>query len=489
MESSSQLTKFGHAMNQHFLFDPQFKNLNHGMSVSSSPLAAAYALNDPVTNVSCQGSFGTYPAPVQTVLRKYQSLAEAAPDKFMRYTYSPLLDAARASIAEQLKVPVDECVFIQNASSGVGTVLRNLVYERGDVIVYFDTIYAACEKLIASLIETTPNLVARKVQYELPCSHDVIVNNFLQLVKQVRSEGLKPRVAVFDTIVSMPGVRFPFERLTAECKKAGILSCIDGAHGVGHIPLNLRTLDADFFVSNCHKWVSNTSLLSSTLLTCSRWLYTPRGCAVFHVPQRNQHLIRTTYPTSHGFQPVVNIDPSAPIRNPLPPDGKSAFVSLFQFVATTDNAPYYCVPEALHFRRVVCGGEEKIYTYIRDIAQHGAERIAAVLGTDIMDDGAEWENGGGGLRDCAMANIRLPLSIDGVDQEEVDQARNWMEMQLADKYQTFACIYEYKGRLWARVSGQVYLELDDFEWLGGVLKRLCMAVKTGGHLQQLRSRL
>jgi hercynylcysteine S-oxide lyase len=263
MGSLSQPTKFGHAMNRHFLFGPKFKNLNHGTFVGGSLSAAAYVLNDQIADVSCQGSFGTYPVPVQTVFHKYQSLAEAAPDRFMRYTYSLLLDAARASIAEQLNVPVDECVFTQNATSGIGVVLRNLVYERGDVIIYFDTIYGACEKLIASLIETTPNLVARKVHYELPCTHDIIVNNFLQLVKQIRSEGMRPKVALFDTIVSMPGVRFPFERLTAECKKDGILSCIDGAHGVGHIPLDLRSLDADFFVSNCHKLIWNTHLPSS----------------------------------------------------------------------------------------------------------------------------------------------------------------------------------------------------------------------------------
>jgi hypothetical protein len=228
------------------------------------------------------------------------------------------------------------------------------------------------------------------------------------------------------------------------------------------------------------------------LLTCFRWLYTPRGSAIFHVPKRNQHLIRTTYPTSHGFRPVVSPDPSAPIRNPLPPDGKSAFVSLFQFVATTDNAPYYCVPEALHFRRKVCGGEEKIYKYIRDIAQHGADRIAVVLGTSVMDDGKYWEQGQGGLRDCALANIQLPLPIDGeggVSKQEVDQARNWIEWQLIEKYHTFACIFEYKQKLWSRVSGQIYLDLSDFEWLGGVLQELCTAVKAGEHRKQRTSRL
>ena len=58
----------------------------------------------------------------------------------------------------------------------------------------------------------------------------------------------------------------------------------------------------------------------------------------------------------------------------------------------------------MHFRREVCNGEEKIYNYIRDIAQHGADRIAAILGTNVMDDGADWQSTGG-VRDCALANI------------------------------------------------------------------------------------
>lgn len=200
-----------------------------------------------------QGSFGTYPIAVRKVQRNYQDLTLAAPDKFLRYTSPGLLDAARASIAQLLNVPVGECVFVENATTAINLVFRNLVYKQGDIIIYFDTVYGACEKTIASILETTPEVAARKVKYEFPCSHDLIVESFVNLIKQIKSEGLNPRVALFDTIVSMPGVRFPFERLTAECRKAGILSLIDGAHGVGHLALNLAELDADFFVSNCHK--------------------------------------------------------------------------------------------------------------------------------------------------------------------------------------------------------------------------------------------
>lgn len=202
------------------------------------------------------GSFGTYPKPVRDQFRHYQELAETHPDVFLRFEYPALLDAAREAAANLVNAPVEECVFVQNASTGVNTILRNLVYKEEDVIIYFDTVYGACEKTILHLLEIHPQLHAEKIEYEFPCSHDHIVSQFLDVVKKVKSSGQKPHVAVFDTIAAMPGVRFPFERLTRACKDEGILSCIDGAHGIGHIKLDLTALDADFLVTNLHKYVS-----------------------------------------------------------------------------------------------------------------------------------------------------------------------------------------------------------------------------------------
>lgn len=149
--------------------------------------------------------------------------------------------------------------FARSNPSGVNTILRNLQYKEKDCIIYFDTIYGACEKTLHSLVETNPQLQLRKVghgqdfAYSLPCTHSEILNALSQTISRVLYDGLTPKVCVFETIVSLPGVRFPFERITKMCKEYGILSLIDGAHGVGQIPLNLKQLDADFFVSNCHK--------------------------------------------------------------------------------------------------------------------------------------------------------------------------------------------------------------------------------------------
>jgi hypothetical protein len=104
--------------------------------------------------------------------------------------------------------------------AGINTVLRNLQYKDKDCIIYFDTIYGAIEKTLESIVETNPQLHLRKVGhgqefgYLLPCTHSEILNALSQTISRVMYDGYTPKVCIFDTIVSLPGVRFPFERIT-----------------------------------------------------------------------------------------------------------------------------------------------------------------------------------------------------------------------------------------------------------------------------------
>jgi selenocysteine lyase/cysteine desulfurase len=275
-------------------------------------------------------------------------------------------------------------VFVPNATTGVNTVLRNLVFKEGDVIIYFATTYGACVKTVEYIVETTP-AEARQIQYTYPLSDKDFCAAFEKTIQDLKAEGKNPKIAMFDTISSLPGVRTPFERMTEICRANNILSLIDGAHSVGQIEMDLTALDPDFYVSNCHKW-----------------LFVPRGCAVFYVPVRNQHLMRSSLPTSHGFVPRGE----AAINNPLPPSTKSEFINNMEFTATLDLAPYLCVPAALKWRsKVVFGkkrGEEAILAYCQQLARDGGKLVADAFESKVMD------NEEGSLTKCSMVNVPLP---------------------------------------------------------------------------------
>ena len=194
------------------------------------------------------------------------------------------------------------------------------------------------------------------------------------------------------------------------------------------------------------------------------------------MPERNQNLIRTSLPTSHGFVPI---DEQAPIFNPLPQGNRSRFVELFQFVATIDASPYLCIEEALKFRREVCGGEEAIMKYCEQVALEGGRKATKLLGTEMMEET--------NTRRGYFANVKLPLAIgDGIGEIKRQDALiflEWFAHRLVSGFDTFMALYLHGGCFWVRISGQIYVEIQDIEWGARVLNELCRRARMGEYLQ------
>jgi selenocysteine lyase/cysteine desulfurase len=228
MSATIQQPQFGKPMLKHWMFDPSYKNLNHG-------------------------SFGAHPISVRDAQRAYMDLADAQPDPYIRRYHGEYLDKAREAVGKLINAPKSDCVFVKNATTGVATVLYNLAFQPDEALIYFEPVYGAVEKGVVSLMEHR-SFQARKVSFQFPISEDELLSRFREVIRQTRDEGLEVRACVFDAIVSNPGVRFPFERITAICREEGILSVIDAAHSIGQIHLDMEKLQPDFFVSNCHKY-------------------------------------------------------------------------------------------------------------------------------------------------------------------------------------------------------------------------------------------
>ncbi|KAI2641314.1 PLP-dependent transferase [Xylaria nigripes] len=414
---------FGKSLLQHFDLNPEYRNLNHA-------------------------SFGLSPRDVRNHMRYHQDLYEAMPDDYIRYEYPAYLDECRASAAKFVNAPTDTIVFVPNATTGVNTVLYNLTWndDGKDEILYFSTIYGACGKSIDSIVDTRPGKVSsRSIDIAYPCEDEDIVNAFHDALNSSARAGKRVKLCLFDTVSSLPGVRFPFEAIVKACRDNGVMSLVDAAQGVGMVDIDLESLDPDFFVSNFHKW-----------------LFVPRSCALFYVPVRNQHMIRTTLPTSLGYA-----SKSGTRFNPLPPSDKPAFVQNFEFVGTMDTSPFVCVKKAIDWRERVLGGEARIREYNQVLAREGGKIIARILGTEVLDNKSRT------ISSCSMTNVALPIDVTIASAV----ACNWMMRTMSKEYKTFIAMIVHAGRVWARISAQVYLDLEDFEWAGHMLLELCERIK------------
>lgn len=391
-------------------------------------------------------------------LRHYQDATEARPDHFIRYDYPRLLDESRAAVADLINAPVDTVVFVTNATDGVNTVFRNLAWaeDAKDVILTFSTVYEACGNVADFLVDYYNGKVEhRTIPIAYPLEDDEILKAFRDTVRAVETDGKRARVCIFDVVSSRPGVVFPWVEMTKACKALGVVSVVDGAQGIGMVPLDMRTADPDYFVSNCHKW-----------------LHVPRGCAVMYVPLRNQHLLPTTLATSNGY-----VAKSSARVSPLPSSTNSAFVTNFQFLGTKDNGAFLCVKDAIAWRRDVLGGEDRILEYLWDLNKKGSLHVADVLGTEVL------ENGKGTLTNCGMGNVALPIWIGArgetarssdavVAKKDADAVFQWFMKTMVDDYKTFMAPFVLKNRFWVRISAQVYLDMEDYKVAANVLKEL-----------------
>jgi selenocysteine lyase/cysteine desulfurase len=193
--------------------------------------------------------------------------------------------------------------------------------------------------------------------------------------------------------------------------------------------------------------------------------------------------MRSTLPTSHGFMPrnsnIGSPFPKFAFVNPK----KTAWVANFEFVGTIDNAPYLCIPAALKWRENL-GGEKVILKYCQTLAREGAKLVAKELGTEVLEN--ETGTLGG---ECCLSNVKLPLDVckaqdyaakAGIEGADVGGAvRDWMSKVLIDDYGTFIQSLFYADVWWARLSGQVYLEMADMEFAAETLKKVCARIEAG----------
>jgi hypothetical protein len=92
------------------------------------------------------------------------------------------------------------------------------------------------------------------------------------------------------------------------------------------------------------------------------------------------------------------------------------------------------------------------------------------------------------MSQCCFANVAFPflfkkgreLQQEGeFDVREALKIATWINSTAVKEFDTYLQIGFHSGKMWVRLSGQIYLELKDFEWVGHRLKELSERVERG----------
>lgn len=257
------------------------------------------------------GAFGACPIPVLEAQQRWRQQLESQPLRFFVREGEALLDRARAKLAAFINADPEDLAFIPNATTGVNSVLRSLDFHPGDELLTINHAYNACRNALHFVAERTQ---ARVVVAEIPfpvTSAQEVVTAVMQCVSP------RTKLVLLDLITSPTALVLPIAELVRQLNARGVETLIDGAHGLGMLPLNLTELGATYYAGNCHKW-----------------LCAPKGSGFLYVRRDRQPQIRPLT-ISHGAT-VQRTD-------------RSRFHLEFDWVGTDDPTPYLCIPDAIDF--------------------------------------------------------------------------------------------------------------------------------------------
>jgi isopenicillin-N epimerase len=271
-------------------------------------LRAEFLLDPDVTFLN-HGSFGACPRAVFERYQEWQLELERQPVLFLARRHEELLGEARAALGAYVGADPDDLAFVPNATAGVNVAARALGLEPGDDVLSTDLEYGAldltwehvCAELGARYVRTPIRLPVESAE---------------EIVEAVwAGVGPRTRVLFLSHHTSVTALTLPVGELCRRARERGIRTVVDGAHAPGHLPLDLRALDLDFYAGNCHKW-----------------LCAPKGAAFLYV---RRELQRDVHPLviSWGYE---GDDPS--------------FRSRHEQQGTLDPSAYLTVPAAIEWQ-------------------------------------------------------------------------------------------------------------------------------------------
>lgn len=306
-------------------------------------LKSQFLLRDDITYLNF-GSFGACVKPVFEKYQQYQLELEQEPVLFITGTGPKYLEQSREALGQYLHADKDDLVYVTNPSFAVNTVARSMKLKDGDEVLTTNLEYGACDMTWNYYCEQTGARYTRQaITLPLKTKEEFVQELF---------NGVSPntRLVFISHITSSTGLRLPVEEVIAKAKTLGIPVFVDGAHAPGQVPLNLTTLDPDFYTGACHKW-----------------MLTPKGSSFLYVKKEKQAAIDPLV-ISWGYKAAT---PSS-----------STYLDYHQFNGTRDFSAFLTIPSAIDFMKE--NDWDKVAASCRQLVKENAGRFFGITGGQAL---------------------------------------------------------------------------------------------------------
>ena len=175
----------------------------------------------------------------------------------------------------------------------------------------------------------------------------------------------RTRLIVVSHVTSPTAIIVPIAEICRRARAAGIAVCVDGPHAPAMIPIDLTSLDCDYYTASCHKWLS-----------------APFGSGFLYVHPRAQSGVRPAI-VSWGRTPAGE----AP-----------SWRDEFHWTGTRDPAAVLSIPAAIDFFESLGPAEFRRRTHA--LARHLREQITSLTGLPPLTPDSEA---------CYASMVAVPL--------------------------------------------------------------------------------
>ena len=365
------------------------------------------ASSSPVLNLN-NGGVSPSPLVVLQAVERYSQLSNQAPSYYMWR----ILDQGREPLREKLAIlggcDPEEIAINRNATEALNTVIYGLELEKGDEVI-------GCKQDYPNMMQAweqrsqREGIVYKQLSFEFPIEDDdTIVEAYRRAITP------KTKVIHVTHVINWVGQIMPVQKICRMAHENGLEVIVDGAHSFGLLDFKIPELEADYFGTSLHKY------LSAPIGTGMMWV-------------RRKH-IGKIWPL------LCNGDP------------KSSNIRKFETLGTRSFPLEQGIGEALNFHNGI--GAKRKEERVRYLKNYWAEQAQAIPGVRIHTSLKP-------AYSCAIAGV----SVSGMTPQQLEQ-------QLLGKYKIHTTPISYGNINCVRVSPHVYTRISDLERLVRALTSL-----------------